>query len=98
MRLFRAITIISIFALVSCVTSKQTYTADGRIGHSIDCSGGFCHLGVVLRKSRRIVRRQGLRGAGKIGEKDAHVSGSAYGFSGGTVHTRNMIIRCKEGE
>ncbi|MDD9855853.1 MAG: hypothetical protein OXU88_06725 [Gammaproteobacteria bacterium] len=98
MRLFHIITIISTFALAGCATSKQTYTADGRIGHSIDCSGGFATWGSCYEKAGGLCGAKGYDVLEKIGEKDARVSGSAYGFGGGTVHIRNMIIRCKEGE
>lgn len=98
MKSFCAIIILSIFALAGCATSKQTYTADGRIGYSIDCSGGFATWGSCYEKAGGLCGAKGYEVLEKIGEKDARVAGSAYGFGGGTVHTRNMIVRCREGE
>ena len=69
MRLFRAITIISIFALVGCVTSKQTYTADGRIGHSIDCSGGFATWGSCYEKAGGLCGAKGYEVLEKLARK-----------------------------
>ena len=69
MRLFCVITIISTFALAGCATSKQTYTADGRIGHSIDCSGGFATWGSCYEKAGGLCGAKGYDVLEKLARK-----------------------------
>jgi len=98
MRLFCVITIISTFALAGCATSKQTYTADGRIGHSINCSGSDLTWGSCYAKAGDLCGTKGYEVLEKSGEKRSAISGSTYGIFGSTSYNRNLLITCKEGE
>jgi len=84
--------------LTGCATSKQTYTADGRIGHSINCSGRDLTWGSCYAKAGDLCGTKGYEVLEKSGEQQSAVAGSAYGIFGSTSFSRSMLITCKGSE
>ena len=82
--------------LGGCATVKKTYTSDGKEGYSITCSGSALNWGMCYEKAGEICGVKGYEVLEKSGDQGAIVSGNQYGFYGGSVINRNMIIKCKE--
>ena len=82
--------------LGGCATAKKTYTSDGKEGYSITCSGSALNWGMCYEKAGEICGVKGYEVLEKSGDQGAIVSGNQYGFYGGSVINRNMIIKCKE--
>jgi hypothetical protein len=82
--------------LGGCATAKQTYTADGQLGYSINCSGSALNWGMCYEKAGEICGSKGYEVLQKSGDTGALVSGSQFGLYGGSVINRSMIIKCKE--
>lgn len=81
--------------LGGCATAKQTYTADGQLGYSINCSGSALNWGNCYEKAGEICGDKGYEILEKSGDQGAVVSGTQYGLFGGSVMNRSMIIKCK---
>lgn len=93
----RAITPLAIcMALSACATASQTHTPDGKVGHSITCSGGAQSWGSCYEKAGEICGTKGYTVIAGGAERGAAVGGGQGGFFGGTTMTRNMLIQCKE--
>lgn len=89
--------IFAISTLPGCATSRQTYTADGEIGHSINCSGGALTWGICYEKAGQVCGVKGYEVLEKSGERGASVvANSTVGLIGGSTHIRSMIIKCKD--
>ena len=81
--------------LGGCATARQTYTADGEQGYSINCSGSALNWGMCYEKAGEICGDKGYEVLEKSGDQGAMVSGTQYGLFGGSVINRTMIIKCK---
>ena len=81
--------------LGGCATAKQTYTADGQQGYSINCAGSALNWGMCYEKAGEICGEKGYEVLQKSGDQGAIISGTQYGLFGGSVINRSMIIRCK---
>ena len=96
--------ILAITALTACANSSQTYTADGKVGHSINCSGTVRNWGMCYEKAGEICGAKGYEVLEKNGEKGITASGSGSGVAGtynesfqmNSTHSRILIITCKE--
>ena len=82
--------------LGGCATAKQTYTADGQKGYSINCSGSALNWGMCYEKAGEICGEKGYIVLEKSGDTGAIVTGGQFGLYGGSVINRSMIIRCKD--
>lgn len=89
------ITLVSAVCLSGCATASKTFTANGQEGYSITCSGSALNWGMCYEKAGDICGQRGYEVLEKTGDQGAVVSGNQYGFYGGSVINRNMIIRCK---
>lgn len=89
------LSMLSLFSVFSCATSKQIYTADGQRGYSITCSGQALNWGMCYEKAGEICGGKGYDILEKSGEQGATVSMSQYGLFGGSTMNRIMIIKCK---
>jgi hypothetical protein len=93
--------------LGGCTVATQSYTPDGRVGYSLNCSGAALTWGNCLTKAGEICKSRGY----DVYQKDAQtgqlsmIQGNAYanpnayqsnvfGFSG-TTFSRSMMIACK---
>ena len=95
MKLSYLLAIFSIVLLISCATSKQIYTPDGKLGYSIDCDGTALSWGHCFEKAGEICGAKGYDVINKSGDQGAMVGGSSSGFYGGSLMKRNMVISCK---
>lgn len=82
--------------LSGCATSSKTYTADGKAGYSITCSGSALNWGMCYEKAGEICRSKGYEVLNKSGDQGAMLTGNQYGLYAGSVINRSMIIKCKE--
>lgn len=78
-----------------CATSKEVYTADGRKGYSVNCSGSALNWGMCYEKAGEICGTRGYEVLEKSGDQGAMVSGNQFGFYGGSFMNRSMIVQCK---
>lgn len=87
-----------LFALIlnSCATSSKTFTAEGKEGYSITCSGSALNWGMCYEKAGNICGSKGYEVLEKSGDQGAVLSGNQYGLYAGSVINRSMIIKCKE--
>jgi hypothetical protein len=81
--------------MAGCATSRETYTADGQKGHSINCSGNALTWGMCSEKAGELCGAKGYDVLERSGDQGAVASGSKSGFFAGTVTSRSMIVRCK---
>jgi len=87
---------VSLSIIFGCATSKETYTADGQKGYSINCSGTALNWGKCYEKAAEICGEKGYIVLDKSEDKGAIVSGNQFGLYGGSVINRTMIIKCKD--
>ena len=85
-----------IAVLSACATSKTVYTADGKPGHSISCSGSALNWGMCYERAGKICGAKGYEVLQKSGDQGTVVSGNQFGLYAGSVINRSMIIQCKE--
>lgn len=76
-----------------CATANKTYTADGKEGYSIYCSGSALNWGACYEKAGDLCGTRGYEVLEKSGDKGVIVSGNMYGLYGGSVINRSMIIK-----
>tara|TARA_R110002073_G_scaffold284069_1_gene448349 strand:- start:1505 stop:1753 length:249 start_codon:yes stop_codon:yes gene_type:complete len=72
--------IFCIAVLSACATSKEVYTADGKQGHSIECSGKGLTWGSCYEKAGELCGARGYGVLQKDEDEDAIVTGSQYGL------------------
>ena len=90
------ILLLIISVLSSCATASKTYTADGKEGYNITCSGSALNWGMCYEKAGNICGTKGYIVLEKSGDQGALLSGNQYGLYAGSVINRSMIIKCKE--
>lgn len=83
-------------AIAGCATAKKTYTADGKAGYSINCSGTALNWGMCYEKAGDVCGTKGYEVLEKIGDSGTLVAGSQSGLYGGSVINRSIIVKCKE--
>ncbi len=80
-------------------SSMQIYTAEGKRGYSINCSGGDRNWGLCYQKAGNICKERGyevLEVTGEAGTVTAVKSGTGMSTATTTTtHNRIMIIQCK---
>ncbi len=82
--------------LSACATASQVYTADGKRGYNIVCSGSALNWGMCYEKVGDICGAKGYEVLEKSGDQGTMVSGNQFGVYGGSVINRSMIIKCKD--
>lgn len=91
----RVLALSAVVAVAGCASSSKTYTADGREGYSLDCSGTARNWGMCLEKAGDICGTRGYDVLERTGDQGAMVGANQYGMYGSTTRTRNMLIACK---
>ena len=82
--------------LGGCASSSQTYTADGGVGHSLNCSGLARNWGMCQEKAGEICGARGYNILSTSGDKGLIATGSSGGdFFAGTTISRSMVVQCK---
>ena len=95
--MMRSVLCLAVFlvALSGCATSSKTHTPDGKVGHSITCSGTALTWGSCYEKAGAICGANGYVILAGGAEQGAVVSGSQYGMFGSSVMSRSMLVQCK---
>lgn len=79
-----------------CATSSKTYTADGKEGYTINCSGTARNWGMCYEEAGQLCGGKGYIVLQKTGDKGNMIVANQYGLYGGSVTKRNLVIRCKD--
>jgi hypothetical protein len=94
--------------LTGCVSSQETYNADGSKGHVISCTpawtGGIVgsianaqtSWGTCFQKAGEICGARGYAVLARSDEPTFSAMASQYGASAATSNNRMMIVRCGE--
>jgi hypothetical protein len=81
--------------LAGCVSAKEISTRDGKVAHSIDCSGNTLSWTDCHDKAAEICgakRYAVVSGGPQPGLGDPRAEG---GLFGGTRASRSMVVQCK---
>jgi hypothetical protein len=81
--------------MVGCASSSKTYTADGREGYSLNCSGLARNWGHCLEKAGELCGAKGYDVLAQSGDSGAIVTATTQSVQGGSVINRSMIVACK---
>jgi len=84
--------LLSVF-LVSCATSKETYTSSGGKGSSINCSGALLSWDLCYKEAGKICKSRGYTILDKQ-ESRSTIYNYYYGVNQPIVN-RTMLIECK---
>lgn len=84
-----------ILLMTGCATSRETYTENGQLGHSINCSGSALHWGMCYEKAGKLCGEKGYEVLAKSGDQGAMITGTQFGLVGSSVMSRSMLIQCK---
>ena len=87
-------TLVTVF-LVGCASSSQTYTADGRVGHSLDCSGTARNWGMCEQKAGELCGTRDYEILSTTGDRGVIATAGGGNFFAGTTISRTMLITCK---
>lgn len=88
--------IVAATAISACATSKQTFTADGREGYSLNCSGAARTWGQCLEKAGEICGTRGYEVLDRSDQQGSTVGGNQFGVYGGSLMFRSMLVACKK--
>lgn len=80
---------------IGCARAYHTYTADGKEGYCVDCSGSALTWGDCYKKAGEICQGSGYDVLEKSGDSTSMVSGTQFGLFGGGIITRTLVIKCK---
>ncbi len=89
-----SICVLFITLVSGCASSEPTFTANGKRGHSIDCSGEFSSWGDCFEEAGEICKAKGYRVLEKIGDKQSSIYADKDILSGSSSYTRSLIIQC----
>lgn len=94
-----ALSVIVLAALAACATSRPTYLPDGRLGHSVTCSGAALSWANCETKAGDLCKANGYDVASATQDGAPIVWGQATTqtaqITAGTVINRTMLIACK---
>lgn len=82
--------------LSGCATANKTFTADGKEGYNISCSGSALDWGNCYEKAGRLCGSKGYLVLERIGDEPAMLAGNQYGVCTGFVVNRNLIVSCND--
>jgi len=86
--------------LPGCVSSVETRTQDGSIGHVVSCPspggliGSMTDWGSCFAKAGELCGSRGYQVLHKSGETGFDVAVTQYGGHASTTASRSLIIRC----
>ena len=86
---------IVVVVLAGCASASQTYTADGRVGHSLNCSGAARNWGMCEEKAGELCGANGYEVLSTTGDKGVIATAGSGNFFAGTTISRTMLISCK---
>jgi hypothetical protein len=91
----KPLVIAAILVLGACTTSKPIYLADGREGHTVNCSGKELNWDNCYQKAGEICEARGYQIISRDESQDTSMTGTQFGFIGGTNTGRVLVIACK---
>ncbi|TAG47302.1 MAG: hypothetical protein EAZ30_09970 [Betaproteobacteria bacterium] len=80
--------------LSGCASSRPTYTASGKAGHVLDCSGTARNWGMCLEKAGEHCGRKGYSVLERSDERGKMVSATRDSVYATTTTKRIMLIAC----
>jgi hypothetical protein len=85
--------------LAGCAASTPIRTADGRLGHAIDCGSDYLNSSwtACYQKAGEICGAHGYNIIERIGEQGYSTYIGQYGGGGSSDFNRSLIIACKKG-
>ena len=86
---------VAAFALAGCVTVDQTSTPDGKLAHSITCSGNALSWTDCHEKAASICASKGYSIVAGGEQRGVGLSSPDSGVFRGTTFGRNMVVQCK---
>lgn len=92
----KALFVVAIAALLtSCASFSKTYTADGRMGYSINCSGTARNWGMCEQKAGELCGARGYDILSTTGDRGVIATAGNGNFFAGTTISRTMLVACK---
>lgn len=98
-------------ALAGCITTQESYLADGSLGHHITCGGALFSMGDCIQKAGDICGSGGYKVYNQAGEaipfstSNGAVAGSSgpsggsfaggYNSTSGSIVQRDLFVKCK---
>jgi hypothetical protein len=86
---------VAVLALAGCVTVDQTSTPDGKLAHSITCSGNALSWTDCHEKAASICGGKGYSVVAGGEQRGVGLSRPDSGLFSGTTFGRNMVVQCK---
>lgn len=83
-------------ATAGCATSRETYAPDGRVGHTINCSGAARTWGDCIAKAGDICAARGYDVIERSDQQGAILTATPNNMIGGVLMYRSMLIACKK--
>jgi hypothetical protein len=90
----KALMAVAVF-LAGCANSSQTYTADGRMGHSINCSGTARNWGMCEQKAGELCGARGYEILSTAGDRGVIATAGNGNFFATSTISRTMLVSCK---
>jgi hypothetical protein len=93
--------LLAALALAGCAESvKAIRTADGRLGHTINCTFdaerlGAGNWGICYAKAGELCGAAGYDVIDKSDDRSTHSTWGLYGGSADTINQRVMVVACK---
>lgn len=81
--------------LAGCTTASPTFTADGKPGHAITCSGTANSWASCYQKAGEICGSSGYTVQDKSGDQGFVAGLSTTGGAASSTISRSMIVQCK---
>jgi hypothetical protein len=88
----------AMLAVAACSSNKPVYTAEGTMGHAIDCSGLAQTWNACFAQAGEICKEKGYSIISRTGEREAAlVAGerSVADYLGPGKVARSMVIKCR---
>ena len=83
------------FLLSGCASSTKTYTADGRVGYSLNCSGTARNWGMCEQKAGDICGSRGYDILSTAGDNGVIATAGNGNFFASSTISRTMLVACK---
>jgi hypothetical protein len=81
--------------LYGCVLVKNTYTSNGELGYSLNCSGSALNWPRCYEKAGNLCGTNGCGVVEKSGEQGSIASANMYNAFAMMTYNRSMVVKCK---
>jgi hypothetical protein len=90
-----SVAVAALASLAGCATSSQTYGPDGRVAHTINCSGMAQTWGACFAKAGELCGTAGYDVLAQGADQSMILGGGPYSFAGSSTQNRSLLISCK---